>query len=151
MSPEVTGVDQLARQTAALIKPLLEAGGLAGAVFDSVVTGMRPARYAVFNLARVIGSGRLTSVDEQADWLLTVQAIGGADRDDPNAIDHAVDQARWVQAVAIRQLLGTRIHPPGWTSTPVRHADGQPVDWDTSATPPLAYAVDSFRWKSDKQ
>lgn len=138
MSETIT-VDQLTRVVAGMIDALLEqTEGLT--VYDTVVPGQRPQRYAFFNLRNLIGAARLGGRDDdEADWLLTVTSVGTT-----------TDQARWVQAAVLRHLLDVRVSLPGWRSTPIQHTDSQPVDLDDTVMPPLPYAVDSFRWSSNR-
>lgn len=132
-------LDTMVNATAGLVKALLEQP-MPGLVFDSHVTGTAPDRYALFFLTPSFGEPMLGGQDTDAvAWQLDTQSIGA----DPR-------QVRWVQDKVFQQLLDARLSPPGWHSTPIRHTDGQPIDWDDRVLPPLAYAVDVFEWSSNR-
>lgn len=139
MTGTATDVDELKRVMAGMVLTVLSQD-LPGSVYDSRAAADAPERYALFFLRRTIGSQRLTGQDTQADWLLELHSVGTT-----------VDQARWVQARGCRALRDVRLSPPGWSSTPIRHVDGEPDEWDETRVPEVAVTVDVFRFRSDKQ
>jgi len=131
-------VDPQREMAAAVLAQLKLSSALSPVVFDSVVDGS-PKGWVVFYLQRLHNGPRLAGPPSQLDWLLTVHSVG-----------EDVFEARAKSELVFAQLHGVRLPVDGWVSSPVRPDLSQPIDWDDTVSPPKAFLVDQFRWRSDR-
>jgi len=125
---------------AALISRAGEAPALAGAVFDSRPTpGTVLTKYAVLYLQRTPIYERAGSAEVAAwDWLLTVHVVN----------KEALGVRAMASAVA-DVFAGYRLVVDGWRSSKLRLIHSQPIDFDATVQPPVAFGVEQYSWRSD--